>query len=215
MKLKIILIVFYSLIITSCTSITYFSGQTPLDEIIVGYKRALVKASEKTVFEEFVKYKEMGNTFALYSISEINIDATTEVTSASSEKVNAAVKFPISGEIGASKEITMKDTQGGKINLKLKPIGNTPEAYIGIRQIFKDTPGLNRMYELAYYDNQGKVIPEGAYEKCKASVCCIPMDGLPNFNGNRGFAYIKDIKIFRGLIDRIREFNVKESSKDD
>ena len=208
----ILLLLILSFIGTGCTSIRYSSDRTPLDDVITGYKRAVVVSSEKSILEEFIKYKEMGETFALYRITEISLVATTEISGSSTESAKASIKIPLNGaEIGAGKEIGMKDTEGGKITIKLEPVAGTPAAYIKIREIFKKQSGLNEVYGLAYYDAFGKLVPEGAADKCKTALYCIPMAGLPVFRGNKGFAYTIDIKKFRAMINEIREF--KDESK--
>jgi hypothetical protein len=72
MMLKVIVAVVLVVVTGSgCTSYRYYaSNRTPVDEVIVGYKRALVMAQEKTFLEEFVKYKQLPSIFALYRIDE-------------------------------------------------------------------------------------------------------------------------------------------------
>lgn len=202
----VVTIVLISLIGTGCTSLkhVFFSSQTPLDDVIVDSRRAVVSASEKTLFEEFVKYKELGHTFALYKISEVNIKASTNNTDSSTEK--AGIEFP--EKLSASKDIAVSDAHGAEIAIKLIPVGNDPEIYGRIKEIFNKTHGKDLIYGLAYYDNSGRPVSEDAGNECKASYC-IAVDGLKDSKGNRAFAYIKDVTALRELNNEIRELSDK------
>jgi hypothetical protein len=216
MKLRFVLVFCLVLLMcTACTAIRYSSSeQTPIDEVIVGYKRALVVAQEKSLFEEFVKYKELHYTFALYAISELNIEASTNIKKSSSEKGEASMKWPVGGGLGINKTIEVGDEQGTKISLKLAAIGNTPETYKEVKQVFDKTPGLDIIYGIVYYDNSGNPTSTEAGADCEASLYCVPIRNLTDSHKNKGFAYLESYDEYRKLLNTIREIKGKEEKKE-
>ncbi|WP_306537307.1 hypothetical protein [Geobacter sp.] len=208
MKLIIMLLTCLSLLLPGCTCVkSSLSGNTPVDELVVIYKRALVTATEKSLLEEFVKYKEIGSTFTLYKISEINIEATASISKSSSEKVEASINFPLDGGLGLSKNIEIANQEGAKIFLKLEPLANTPVIYNEIKNIFDNTKGQNELYGIAYYNDEYKAFSENDEKKCRDALYCIPINCLKDSNNNKAFAYINNYGKFRNLIDRIRKID--------
>jgi len=46
----------------------------PLDETILGYKRSLVQAQEKIVFEEYIRHKELGTAISVSKIAGLEFE---------------------------------------------------------------------------------------------------------------------------------------------
>lgn len=192
-----LIVLFACLLISACAKVSV-TKSIPLDDAIFSYREALVTAQEEFFFEEFVKYKEFRHTFVLHIVSDIKIEATTNIKLATKGETKVALD-----ELGLIKKIETISTQGGKITISLSPLGNKPEVYEKVKIIFDETTGLGVMYDLVYSEIEKS-------KKCEHALYCIPIAGLVNADGNQGFAYLKSIKEFRKLYDRIRKIKTVE-----
>ena len=182
----------------------------PIDEVIVAHKRALSDAQSKTLFEEFVGYRELGSTFNLSAITNTSIEVSTTVTDQATEVASAKFVLPKGGEFGNQLTIGVTNTQNGKTNITLVPIANSPQAYRAIKAAFDGVGGRGKIYELLFYDSNGnafddfgKPLPLDVKRRCAEENYCFHVLHLFNANQQAGFAYLKDVREFRKLFDTI------------
>lgn len=77
MRKKLILItIFVPFLFCGCRTMN-----PTLDDYIVTLKRSLLKAKERTIFEEYVKFYELGKYMvSLYEISDVKFEANTKLS---------------------------------------------------------------------------------------------------------------------------------------
>lgn len=205
---RIVLLGAAALLIGGCAHTRSSAEQTPMDEVILGYKRALVLAQEKSLFEEFVKFRKLGNTFALYSVTELDITAATTLKKTNSTKGEVSIKWPLEAGISAGKSIEVGDERGANVAVKLTPIGNAPKAYEAVRAVFSK-PEFNNLFGLVYFDSSGNPSDKAAAERCRVALYCVPISCIRDESGNQAFAYLayNAYSSFRSLLDEIRKID--------
>lgn len=186
-----------SIFFVGCSTANFSqSQQVPLEDVIVANKHALVRAGERMVFEEFVKYKELGSTVALYTIGEVTLDASVKATTSKSGEVTAEAKFP-GGGLGAKATTSVSGEQEGKLEIKLTPLGNSPAVYNSIKEKFGQANGRGGIYGIVYAANAD----EAKMSPCTAEDYCFT---LRDTSGSRMYAYLLNVQEFRALLDQIR-----------
>ena len=200
----------YVICSAGCCATRFPEGQTPINEVIVANKHALVKAGEKLVFEEFVKYKEIGFTFALYRISSATIEVSTQISTTKTNAVNAGVSLSPTpgGQFGASTTITVNNQESGNLTITLSPIADSLKVYKEVQSIFETTDGRGYIYNV-YFSNTGSECNKETYE----NNYCFTF----NMKDDQGkyvviFAYIKDMIKFRELLDKLRKIYLQPYS---
>ena len=202
-----------SILCTSCAT-PWIASQThtPLAEVIVANKHAMVKAGDELLFEEFVKYKELRHTFSLYEIASASIEVDTSVSNNSANVMNAHMSLS-GGTLGASKTITVNNQLAGKLKIKLTPVGDSPQIYSQIKTVFRHTNGRGYIYDLGYFGRHGHLhgldgktlSRKDASADCNADNYCFPLQ--KDKNGRTEFAYLNNVGDFRALSDKMRRID--------
>lgn len=188
-----------AIVVVACVAITALSGcssilpsqKTPLENVIVATKQAITKSSEKTLFEEFVKYKEHHHTFDLYKLDSATLEAVTTVERSSSKtfgtSVSAQPSFWPTTAARAETTIAVKNSEQGKIMLTLSPLANDPGVYDEVKKIFNKIE-YRSIYGIGDRDDCLK----------ERKPFCFHLDGSR-------YAYLKNRDLFRLMIKEIDE----------
>ncbi len=170
--------------------------QVPLEDAIVASKRALVRSGERMVFEEFVKYKELGSTVALYSIGDVTLDTSVKTTITQSAENETKATLP-GGSIGVKETASVSHDQDGKLEVKLKALGNSPETYKLVKEKFSKSTGRGGIYDLTSpHDTDPAKVAQ-----CTTENYCFR---LRDKAGSEVYAYLSHVDQFRALLDEIR-----------
>ena len=184
-------------------------------DVIVATKDALTTAQEKLLFEELVKYKELGSTFSLYVVksSLIEVDTATSNTVSSQSNENVQFSLPIPAQIVNQRISVLDNSETEKLTVSLVPLGK--DLYNKVKSLFDRTPGKEQLYGLIYFKENGQPIeadgspieiPE-AQKKCNETTYCFEVKGMQNKIGKIVFAYLMNGAELRKLIDEIREID--------
>ena len=153
--------------------------QATMADVIVATKDALTTAQEKLLFEELVKYKELGSTFSLYVVksSVIEVDAATSNTVSSQSNANVQFSLPIPVQIVNQRISMLDNSETEKLTVSLVPLGK--DLYNKVKSLFDLPPGKEPLYGLIYFAENGQPIeadgspikiPEASAKCSRASI---------------------------------------------
>ena len=169
------------------------TGSIPLETVVLDNKHALVNYADQVIFEEFVKFRELGSSFSLSMITSTSIEVGTAETVTDTNQASASFPFVATKGIGVTKTIAVNSGDTGKLTIGLSPVSNSPKTYQLVKEAFEGAP--TGIYGLI---NGGKTKPPEFSKVCTQERYCFL---IPNDDDT--YAYLTDIRKFRKLLDDI------------
>jgi hypothetical protein len=167
-------------------------GSIPLETVVLDNKHALVNYADQVIFEEFVKYKELGSSFNLSVITNTSIEVGTSEGTTDTTQASASLPLVLSKGVGVTKTIAVNSGDTGKLVITLSPVANSPKAYGLVKEAFK------RARTGIYGTIDGKNKPADFPKVCTPERHCFL---IPNDDDT--YAYLTDVRKFRMLLDDI------------
>ena len=167
-----------------------------LEQVILDNKHALTIATERDVFEEFVKYKILHGAFDLYEVDSAEIDVETSIQNQSSTQLNG--NFPLllaSNGPGFTHSTVVTSGDTGKLNIKLIPVGSEAAGYKAVKSVF-DKDAYAGIYALAAADE--KEAKENCGDEHSEQTYCFWIPPPVS-----KFAYLRDLGALRALEEEV------------
>jgi hypothetical protein len=193
MMMKQFAIAAMCLMCAGCALPLHHGDSIPLETVVLDNKHALVNYADQVVFEEFVKYKELGSSFNLSMITGTSIEVATSEGVTDTSQASASFPLVLSKGVGVTKTIAVNSGDTGKLTITLSPISNSPKTYRLIKQAFKRA----RAGIYGTIDG-GKNKPAEFSKVCTQETYCFMIP-----NDDNTYAYLTDIRKFRMLLDDI------------
>lgn len=147
--------------LTGCEGFGFLQETVPLEDVIADHKFALQHASQQAIFDQFVRYSELGYTFSLYSLADATIEIGTQLSTTGTRKASANIGSLLaspSASIGAERSVVVKRGQDNKVTVKYMPLGNKPKVYKQIKDVFRELKNEpNRIYGLLYTNKSNQI----------------------------------------------------------
>jgi hypothetical protein len=167
-------------------------GGVPLEKVVLDDFHALTIATERQLFEEYVKYKVLGKTFDLYDIGDSSIEVGTTEGGTDTYQFTAGIPSIVSKGVSMTNSYAVNSQDTGKLTIKLSSIANDPNVYKLVKHTFEDAPP--GIYETINDE-------DATFKKvCTDETYCFKIPSDPDKNN---YAYVKDVGAFRTLVDTI------------